>query len=456
MKKLIEKLQEIWSIEELRTRILITLLFLGIYRFGSFVILPGIDTAKLAELVQAESGQGLLDLLNSFTGGAFFSAAVFALGIMPYISASIIVQLLGFAVPYFQKLQKDGENGQRKMNQITRVITIAITIVQGSAYLTYLTTQYSEAILVNGDSNLLTIFWLANIIILTAGTIFCMWLGERITDKGIGNGISLLITAGIIAALPPAFIEEFSMKLNSEQGGLIMLVLEMALLVVVFMASVALVQAVRKIKIQFAKHMVGRSSVELTGTTERDYLPIKLNAAGVMPIIFAQALMFIPGAIAQSLGSSSSSFWGQMGDFTSIPYNVVFFILIVVFTYVYTALIVNPQQYADHLKRQNAFIPGVQQGEDTAEYIDTVTTRITLPGALALGVISILPGIAAATISSNQAFAMFFGGTSLLILVAVVMDTLQQVEGHLLMRRYDGLGKTGRNKDRSTEAESVI
>lgn len=456
MNKFIEKLQEIWSIEELRTRILITLLFLGVYRFGSFVILPGIDTAKLAELVQAESGQGLLDLLNSFTGGAFFSAAVFALGIMPYISASIIVQLLGFAVPYFQKLQKDGENGQRKMNQITRVITIAITIVQGSAYLTYLTTQYSEAILVNGSSNLLTVFWLANIIILTAGTVFCMWLGERITDKGIGNGISLLITAGIIAALPPAFMEEFSMKLGSSQGGLILLILEMALLVVVFMASVALVQGVRKIKIQFAKHMVGRSSVELTGSAERDYLPIKLNAAGVMPIIFAQALMFIPGAIAQSLGSSTNSFWGQMGDFTSVPYNVVFFILIVVFTYVYTALIVNPQQYADHLKRQNAFIPGVQQGEDTAEYIDTVTTRITLPGAIALGVISILPGIAAATITQHQAFAMFFGGTSLLILVAVVMDTLQQIEGHLLMRRYDGLGKTGRNKGRSAEAESVI
>jgi len=453
MKKFIEKLQEIWSIEELRTRILITLLFLGIYRFGSFVILPGINTTELSTLVNAESGQGLLGLLNAFTGGAFFSAAVFALGIMPYISASIIVQLLGFAVPYFQKLQKDGENGQRKMNQITRVITIAITIVQGSAYLTYMKTQYPTAILADIPA---TIFWLANIIILTAGTIFCMWLGERITDKGVGNGISLLITAGIIATLPTAFVDEFNIKLAA-QGGPIMFVMEMALFVAVVMASVALVQAVRKIKIQFAKHMVGRSSSELTGGAERDYLPIKLNAAGVMPIIFAQALMFIPGAIAQSLGDTNpTSIWVQMGDFKSVPYNVVFFILIVVFTYVYTALIVNPQQYADHLKRQNAFIPGVQQGDETAEYIDTVTTRVTLPGALALGVISILPGIAAATITSNAGFAMFFGGTSLLILVAVVMDTLQQIEGHLLMRRYDGLVNSGRSKGRSPETESII
>jgi preprotein translocase subunit SecY len=452
MKKLIEKFQEIWAIEELRARILLTVGFLAIYRFGSFVILPGINTSELARLVDANSGQGLLGLLNAFTGGAFFSAAVFALGIMPYISASIIVQLLGFAVPYFQKLQKDGETGQRKLNQITRVITIAITVVQGSAYLTYLKTQYTSAILADIPA---TIFWLSNIIILTAGTVFCMWLGERITDKGVGNGISLLITAGIIAALPSAFMTEFNIKLAAS-GGLVLFILEMALFVLVVMATVALVQAVRKIKIQFAKHMIGRTSTEIGGA-ERDYLPIKLNAAGVMPIIFAQALMFIPGALAQAVGDTSGTgILAQMGDFTSAPYNIVFFILVVVFTYVYTALIVNPQQYADHLKRQNAFIPGVKQGEDTAEYIDTVTTRVTLPGSIALGLISILPGVAAATITNNVGFAIFYGGTSLLILVAVVMDTLQQIEGHLLMRRYDGLVKSGRAKGRTTETESVL
>lgn len=445
MNGLIKKLQDIWAVEELRNRIILTVGFLAVYRFGSFVILPGIDSEALRNAVS--SGGGLTDLLNSFTGGSFFKAAVFALGIMPYISASIIVQLLGFAVPYFQKLQKDGENGQRKLNQITRVITIAITIVQGSAYLTYLNSQ--QGVIMPQIPP--TVFWLANIIILTAGTVFCMWLGERITDKGIGNGISLLITAGIIAALPGAFVSEFTLKLGT--GQLVIFILEMALFVAVVMASVALVQAVRKIKIQFAKHMIGRNNLTELGT-ERDYLPIKLNAAGVMPIIFAQALMFVPGAIAGALGSENG-FWAVLADFTSLPYNIVFFLLVVVFTYVYTALIVNPQQYADHLKRQNAFIPGVKQGNDTAEYIDEVTTLVTLPGSIALGLISIIPGVAAATITTNVGFAIFFGGTSLLILVAVVLDTLQQIDGHLSMHGYDVRKIKGRTRTTETE-DSVL
>lgn len=444
MNGLISKLQAIWNIEDLRNRLLITIGFLAVYRFGSFVILPGIDSAALNAAIGSTGG--MMGMLDMFTGGSFFKAAVFALGIMPYISASIIVQLLGFAVPYFQKLQKDGENGQRKINQITRVITIAITIVQGSAYLTYLNSQQGVIL----PEIPPTVFWLSNIIILTAGTIFCMWLGERITDKGVGNGISLLITAGIIAALPGAFVQEFYLKLDN----LIIFVLEMALFVAVVMASVALVQAVRKIKIQFAKHMIGKSNLSGLGN-DRDYLPIKLNAAGVMPIIFAQALMFVPGAVATGLGSESG-FWAQMADFTSVPYNVVFFILVVVFTYVYTALIVNPQQYADHLKRQNAFIPGVKQGNDTAEYIDDVTTLVTLPGSLALGFISIIPGIAAATITSNTAFAIFYGGTSLLILVAVVLDTIQQIDSHMSMHGYDVRNIKKRSRTSTTEKDSVV
>ncbi len=442
MNALIKKLQAIWEIEDLRNRILITIGFLAVYRFGSFVILPGVDSAALSKAIGSTGG--MMGMLDMFTGGSFFKAAVFALGIMPYISASIIVQLLGFAVPYFQKLQKDGENGQRKTNQITRVITIAITIVQGSAYLTYLNAQQGVIL----PEIPPTVFWLANIIILTAGTVFCMWLGERITDKGVGNGISLLITAGIIAALPGAFVQEFYLKLDN----LIIFIIEIALFVAVVMASVALVQAVRKIKIQFAKHMIGKSNLSGLGT-ERDYLPIKLNAAGVMPIIFAQALMFVPGAVAAGLGAESG-FWTQMADFTSVPYNIVFFILVVVFTYVYTALIVNPQQYADHLKRQNAFIPGVKQGNDTAEYIDDVTTLVTLPGSIALGFISIIPGIAAATITSNVGFAIFYGGTSLLILVAVVLDTLQQIDSHMSMHGYDV--RKIKTRTRSTETDSVI
>ena len=452
MKTFIEKLKEIWSIPELRTRILITLGLLAVYRLGSYIILPGINT----DIIEAEmnkdggSGPGLLDLLNTFSGGAFFNAAIFALGIMPYISASIIVQLLGFAVPYFQKLQKDGEAGQRRMNQITRYITIAITMVQGSAYLNYMHSAFPSAISVN-----LSVFWLSNIIILTAGTVFCMWLGERITDKGIGNGISLLITAGIIATMPQAFVREMGLKFSSMAGGPVIFILEIAMFILVVIASVALVQAVRKIQIKFAKHAVTASgNVEGAGL---DHIPIKLNAAGVMPIIFAQALMFIPGAIAQAFGADANSdnIWGQLSDFTSVPYNIVFFFLVVIFTYVYTALISNPQQYSESLKRQNAFIPNVKPGTDTTEYIDEVTTRVTLPGSMALGLIAILPGIAAAILRIDLSFAVFFGGTSLLIMVAVVLDTLQQIESHLSMHSYSGLIKSGRVKGREKSKATI-
>lgn len=445
MRQLLTKLNNIWSIPELRSRLLLTLGLLAIYRFGNGVILPGIDSSKM-------NSEGLLGLLNMFTGGAFSQASVFALGIMPYISASIIVQLLGFAVPYFQKLQKEGETGQRRLNQLTRYITIIITILQGSAYLNYL--KYSPNVMIS-DVMPASIFWFSNIIILAAGTMFCMWLGERITDKGIGNGISLLITAGIIASLPSAFASEFTLKLSGG-GGTLGLILEMVLFVGVVMAAIAMVQAVRKIQIQFAKHMAGRTEISSDVMGGRDYIPIKLNASGVMPIIFAQALMFIPGAIAGAFGydPNAGGILADLSDYKSLPYNILFFLLVVVFTYVYTALIINPQQYAEHLKRQNAFIPGVDQAH-TEEHIDRVVTLITFPGAIALGLIAIMPSFAGRFIAGDN-FAIFYGGTSLLILVAVVLDTLQQIEGHLLMRHYDGLIKGGKIKGRNAEQQPNV
>jgi preprotein translocase subunit SecY len=455
MRNFIAKISQIFSIEELRTRILLTIGLLAVYRFGSFVVLPGVDAGVMTKAMTSNSEGGLLNLLNTFTGGSFGGAAVFALGIMPYISASIIVQLLGFALPYFARLQKDGESGQRRLNQITRIITIFISIAQGGAYLTYITTSYPQAIALADVSY--PIFWLSNIIILTAGTVFCMWIGERITDKGIGNGVSLLITAGIINSLPTAFVSEFQATvLGGKTGGPVMFLLEMIFFVLVIMATIALVQAVRKIPIQFVKHMVGRGESEPLRASDRDYLPIKLNASGVMPIIFAQALMFIPGAIAGAVASPDAQpgFLATLSDFRSPAYNILFFLLVVVFTYVYTALVVNPQQYAEHLKRQNAHIPGKLQGEETEEYIDKITTLVTLPGAIALGVIAILPGVAGLLVN-NSNFALFFGGTSLLILVAVVLDTLQQIESHMIMREYDGLIEGGRIKGRNAEQMPV-
>ncbi|MBX2816278.1 MAG: preprotein translocase subunit SecY [Saprospiraceae bacterium] len=449
MKRFIETLQNIWKIKDLRDRIIFALGMIAIYRFGSYVVLPGVNP----EVLQSAAGQGgandLLDLVNMFAGGAFNRAAVFALGIMPYITASIIIQLMGFAVPYFQRLQqKEGESGRKKITQITRLLTLAITLVQGGAYLTYVRSQGAVDPTIPPG-----IFWLANIIILSTGTIFAMWLGERITDKGIGNGISLLIMIGIIATLPGSLIAEFITQLNG--GGLIIFVLELAALFFVTMVTVLVIQGIRKIPLQFAKRMVGRG-INMPVSGVRDYIPVKVAAAGVMPIIFAQAIMFIPSTVAQFVGGQTGAdiatnpLVQSLSDPFAVPYNIIYFFLVVAFTFVYTALLVNPTQYADYLKRQNAFIPGVKPGKPTADFIDTVTSRVTLPGSIFLGLISILPAVVYLLFGVNQTFAFFFGGTSLLILVGVVLDTLQQIESHLLMRKYDGLVKSGKLKGRSS------
>jgi preprotein translocase subunit SecY len=444
MNKFIETLQNIWKIKELKERILFTLALLAVYRIGSFIVLPGVNSEALQSSLSNQDNS-LLGLINTFTGGAFNQAAIFALGIMPYITASIIVQLLGFAVPYFQKLQqKEGESGRKKITQITRILTVFITLVQGGGYLTYLSSTPGAV----HESLSPTVFWFSNIVILSAGTIFAMWLGEKITDRGIGNGVSLLITIGIIATLPRSFATEVISQFNGSGGFL--LILEFAVLFFVVLATVLIVQGVRRIPIQFAKRMVGRTESNLPQAGARDFIPLKVNASGVMPIIFAQAIMFLPVTIAQwvSRGGTPGDFLLSLSDWKSIPYNVIFFLLVVIFTYVYTALLVNPQQYAEYLKRQNAFIPGIKPGKNTQDYIDSLTTRVTLPGSIFLGLISILPAIIAA-FGVNDAFALFFGGTSLLILVAVVLDTLQQIESYLLMRKYDGLVKSGRIKGRS-------
>ncbi len=452
MKKFFTTLKNIWSIEELRNRIIFTLAILMLFRFGCFVVLPGIVPSALESAAAEGSGAGILSLIDAFTGGAFNRAGVFALGIMPYISASIIVQLLGFAVPYFQKLQKtEGESGRKKLTQITRWLTVAITLVQAGGYLTYISSINGSIAPTVSPS----VFWLSNIIILTAGVILAMWLGERITDRGIGNGISLLIMIGIIATLPTAFAAEVDFRLSGgdNSGGLVMFILVIAALVAITLVTIMIIQAIRKIPLQYAKRMVGRGSTSVPVVGARDYLPVKVNAAGVMPIIFAQALMFLPATIAPLFvgteEAQSNWFVQALSDFTSGPYNVIYFFLVVLFTYIYTALIVNPQQHSEYLKRQNAFIPGVKPGKNTADFIDTVTTRVTLPGSVFLGLIAIMPAFAAA-FGVNTAFAMFFGGTSLLIMVGVVLDTLQQIESHLLMRRYDGLVKTGRVKGRKS------
>jgi preprotein translocase subunit SecY len=455
MKRFFTTLGNIWKITELRNRILFTLAILLIFRLGSYIVLPGVIPAVLeANAQESNTPNDLLGLINVFTGGAFNNAAVLALGIMPYITASIIIQLLGFAVPYFQRLQqKEGESGRRKLNQITRWLTVAITMVQSGAYLTYINSLGA----VSGEMPS-GIFWLSNILILTAGTVFSMWLGERITDKGIGNGVSLLITVGIIARLPQSIVFEFQSRLND--AALLLFIIEMAVLFGVIMATVIIVQGVRRIPIQFAKRMVGRGASSIPVSGSRDFIPLKVNAAGVMPIIFAQALMFLPATVVQFAAGgdqsamSSNSFLRMLNDFTSAPYNIIYFILVVVFTYVYTALIVNPMQYAEYLKRQNAFIPGIKPGKPTADFIEAITSKITFPGSIFLALIAILPAFAAAA-GVNQAFALFFGGTSMLILVGVVLDTLQQIESHLLMRRYDGLVKSGRIEGRGTRMMGI-
>ncbi len=441
MKKLIETITNIWKIEDLRTRIMTTLLFVLIYRFGSFVVLPGINPDALTALQNQTSG-GLLALLDMFSGGAFSNASIFALGIMPYISASIVIQLLTIAVPYFQKMQREGESGRRKMNQITRYLTVAILLFQGPSYLVNLNVQMAQA-----GAAMPTDLWfsISSTVILCAGSMFVMWLGERITDKGIGNGISFIILIGIIARFPGAIIKEFASRLGDAGGGLVMFLAEIIFLLVVIAFAILLVQGTRKIPVQYAKRVVGNK--QYGGV--RQYIPLKVNAANVMPIIFAQAIMFIPiTLVGFSHSESAAGFISMFMDNTGIWYNLVFALLIIVFTYFYTAIIMQPTQMAEDMKRNNGFIPGVKPGKKTAEYIDTVMSRITLPGSIFLAFVAIMPAFAS-LLGINQGFAQFFGGTSLLILVGVVLDTLQQVESHLLMRHYDGLLKSGKIKGRA-------
>ena len=441
MRKAIETLKNIWKIEDLRQRILITILFVAIYRFGSYVVLPGINPAMLAQL-HKQTSEGLLALLNMFSGGAFSNASIFALGIMPYISASIVIQLLGIAVPYFQKLQREGESGRRKMNQYTRYLTIAILLVQAPSYLLNLKMQAGPSLNASLDW---TLFMVTSTIILAAGSMFILWLGERITDKGIGNGISFIILIGIIARLPQSLAQEFISRMTDKTGGMIMFLFEMVFLLIVIAGAILLVQGTRKIPVQYAKRIVGNK--QYGGA--RQYIPLKVNAAGVMPIIFAQAIMFIPiTLIGFSNVNNVSGFVRAFTDHTSFWYNFVFAVMIILFTYFYTAITINPNQMAEDMKRNNGFIPGIKPGKKTAEYIDDIMSRITLPGSFFLALVAIMPAFAG-LIGVKAEFAQFFGGTSLLILVGVVLDTLQQVESHLLMRHYDGLLKSGRIKGRA-------
>ena len=446
MKKIIETIKNIWRIEDLRVRILITILFVAIYRFGSFIVLPGIDPSRLAKL-QEQTSEGLMSLLNMFSGGAFSNASIFALGIMPYISASIVIQLLAIAVPYFQKMQREGESGRRKINQYTRWLTIAILIFQAPTYLINLKAQTagSGAFMV-GDG-----FWfmLSSTLILAAGSMFILWLGERITDKGIGNGVSLIIMIGIIARMPAAFGQEFVTALSgAEGGGLIKFLFEIIALLFVMGLAITLVKATRKVPVQYAKRVEGNRAIG----GARQYIPVKLFAANVMPIIFAQAIMFIPISIVGfSNTGEQSAFVSAFMDNTGFWYNFVFAVLIILFTYFYTAITINPTQMSDDLKRNNGFIPGVKPGKSTKDYLDTIMDRITLPGAFFLALVAIMPAFARLAGVSME-FSQFFGGTSLLILVGVVLDTLQQIESHLLMRHYDGLLKSGRIKGRSGAA----
>ena len=442
MKKFIENLTNIWKIEELKNRIILTLGILLVYRFGAHIVLPGIDSAQLHELANRTSGGGLLDILNAFTGGAFSNASVFALGIMPYISASIVMQLLAVAVPYFQKMQREGESGRKKINWYTRALTVVILLFQAPSYLMNLKMQAAGALASGIDW---TTFMIPATIILAAGSMFILWLGERITDKGVGNGISIIIMIGIIARLPQALILEFGNRVSEAiGGGIVMLIIEIIILYAVVCAAILLTQGTRKIPVQYAKRVVGNK--QYGGA--RQYIPLKLFAANVMPIIFAQALMFIPLAIVQYSSDSTNSVLQSLMNTKSLAYNCIYVLLIVVFTYFYTAITLNPTQMAEDMKRNNGFIPGVKPGKDTADYIDTVMSRLTGPGALFIAFIAIMPALAG-YLNVADAFGQFFGGTSLLILVGVVIDTLQQIESHLMMRHYDGLLNSGHTRGNS-------
>ena len=443
MKRFIETIKNIFKIEELRKRIVYTFLLILVYRLGCFVVLPGIDASMLANLQQTTS-EGLVGLLNMFSGGAFGNASIFALGVMPYISASIVIQLLGVFVPYFRKLQMEGESGRKKMNQMTRWLTIVIICIQGPAYMAAVHNQIPGAafVAVNqlGWSNFM--FNIVSTIILMAGSMFVMWLGERITDRGIGNGISLIIMIGIVARFPYAIVAEFSEKFSTNNGGFLLLIVEIVIWFFIVAAAIALVQAVRRVPVQYAKRVVGNR--QYGGV--RQYIPLKINAAGVMPIIFAQALMLFP--LLFSRWDATRGLAATMSNYTGFWYNFVFGLLVVIFTYFYTAVTVNPTMMAEDMKRNGGFIPGVKPGKKTVEYLDAIMSRVTLPGSIALAIISILPAVAMVC-GINNSFASFYGGTSLLILVGVVLDTLQQVESYLLMRHYDGLMKTGRLSGRS-------
>ena len=444
MKKFIKTLKNIWTIDELRSKIIVTLVLILIYRLGSHIVLPGIDPNKLANLNNT-SKSGMLGLLDAFVGGAFSKASVFALGIMPYISASIFMQLMTILVPQIQKIQKEGDSGRKKINQWTRYLTVIVTAFQAAAYIGFLTTTNREALLPAYSS----FFWLSTVIILTTGTLFVMWLGEKITDKGLGNGTSIIIMIGILARLPQSFMQEFYAKQTRGGGGLLIFMVEIAILIAIILGLIVLVQGVRKIPVNYAKQIVGNR--QFGGA--RQFLPLKVNAAGVMPIIFAQAIMFLPTIFAgfQTSGKSWSLYFT---DHTNLVYMIIYSVMVIGFTFLYTALIFNPKQMADDLKRSNGFVPGVKPGQPTADYIGTIMDRITLPGAVLLAVVGILPGIAQ-LFGVTQGFATFFGGTSLLIMVGVVLDTLQQIETQLLMRQYDGLMSSGRIQGRQTVAPGV-
>ena len=435
MKNLIKTLKEIWAVEELRKRIMYTLALVLVYRIGSFIVLPGIDAERLASSTAGDNS--ILNLINMFAGGAFSRASIMALGIMPYISASIVMQLLGMAVPTFQRLQREGESGRKKIKQYTRLLTIAICLFQAPSYMG----AYVPAEARLNDS---FFWWFEVTAILTAGTMFVTWLGERITDRGIGNGISLIITIGIIAGLPGAFFQELGAKIYD--GGLVILLVEMVILLFVILLTILLVQGTRRIPVHTAKRVIGRGSRQALAGGQRSYIPLKINQAGVMPIIFAQALMFLPSLIFQN-----SSFGATFSNIQGFWYNAVFFLMIVIFTYFYTAIMMNPNQMADELKRNGSFIPGVKPGKKTADFIEGLISRLVFPGSIFLGIIAILPAFAM-NFGVQQGFSYFFGGTSLLIMVGVVLDTLQQIESHLLNRHYDGLIKGGRIKGRSSSS----
>ena len=441
--KLIDTLKNVWKITELKDRIILTLGLLLVYRFGAQVVLPGIDASQLGGLADS-TDQGLLGLLNAFTGGAFANASVFALGIMPYISASIVVQLMGIAIPYLQKLQKEGASGQKKITQITRWLTIGICLVQAPGYLASLPTLgIPQSAFLLGTGSL---FYFSSVVILVTGCVFAMWLGEKITDKGIGNGISLLIMVGIIATLPGSFVQEYAARVTESNGGLIMILIELVIWMLIILASIMLVMAVRKIAVQYARRTAS-GGYEKNVFGSRQFLPLKLNASGVMPIIFAQAIMFVPSLIGGSLdGEVGTWIQTQFSDIFGLWYNIVFALLIIVFTYFYTAITVPTNKMADDLKRSGGFIPGIRPGTETSEYLDKIMSQITLPGSIFLALIAVFPAIIVKLMDVQAGWALFFGGTSLLIMVGVAIDTMQQVNSYLLNKHYDGLMKTGKNR----------